>query len=109
MNSRARPQIQDIIRRADRVGIMLDHEDGVSQIAQSLKRVEQGVVVALVQSDARLVEDVKHADKRRADLRGEADTLRLAAAQRAALAVEREIAEADVFQKAEPRADFLDD
>jgi hypothetical protein len=29
--------------------------------------------------------------------------------KRAALAVQREITEADVFQKAEPRADFLDD
>ena len=29
--------------------------------------------------------------------------------KRAALAVEREIAQADVFQEAEPRADFLDD
>ena len=62
-----------------------------------------------MQADARLVQNIKHADERRADLRGEPDALRLAAAQRAALAVEREITEADVFQKAEPRADFLDD
>ena len=74
-----------------------------------LQRGEQPVVVALVQADARLVQNVKHADQPRADLRGQPDALRLAAAQRAALAVEREITEADIFQKAEPRADFLDD
>ena len=51
----------------------------------------------------------KHAHQAGADLGGQPDALRLAAAERAALAVEREIAEADVFQKAEPRPDFLDD
>ncbi len=62
-----------------------------------------------MQADARLIQYVKHADEARADLGGQPDALGLAAAERAALAVEREIAEADVFQKAEPGADFLDD
>ena len=62
-----------------------------------------------MQADARFVQNVQHADQRRANLRGQPDALGLAAAQRAALAIQREIAEADIFQKAEPGADFLDD
>ena len=49
---------------------------------QAFERVEQLAVVALVQTDARLVEDVKHAHQRRADLRGETDALIFAAGKR---------------------------
>ena len=60
-----------------------------------------------MQSDARLVQDVEHAHQARADLRGQPDTLRFAAAERAALAVQREVAQADIAQKAQPGPDFL--
>ena len=109
MDARARPEIQNVIRRTNRVRVVFDDKHGVAQIAQAFERVQQPVVVALVQADARLVQNIEHADERRADLRGEPDALRLAAAQRAALAIQREITKADVFQKAQPRADFLDD
>src|SRR4051812_17697804 len=59
-----------------------------------------------MQTDARLVQNIKDTDKARADLRGEADALGLAAAERAAFAIQREIAKANVFQKAESRANF---
>ena len=60
---------------------MLDHQHGVAQVAQTLERGEQPVVVALVQADARFIQHIQHADERRADLRGQADALRLAAAK----------------------------
>jgi hypothetical protein len=62
---------------------MLDHDDGVAEVAQALERVEQARVVALVQADGGLVEHVEHAGEAGADLRGEADALALAARQRA--------------------------
>ena len=37
--------------------VVLDHDDGVAEIAQSPEGGEQAFVVPLVQSDARLVED----------------------------------------------------
>ena len=58
--------------------------------------VEQARVVALVQADRRLVEDVEHADQRAADLRRQPDALRLAARQRRRRAVERQVVEPDV-------------
>ena len=66
-------------------------------------------VVALVQADAGLVEDVEHADQRRADLRGQADALRLAAGQRGRGALQGQVAEADVVEEAQALADLLDD
>ena len=60
-------------------------------------------VVALVQADAGLVEHVHHARELAAELAREADALRLAAAQRRARAIEREVVEPDVRGRNESR------
>ena len=98
-----------IVGDADRVLVVLDHDHGVAEVAQPLQRFEQPRVVALVQADRRLVEHVEHAGQARADLRGEADALALAARQRAGGAREREIIEPDVDQERQPVADLLQD
>ena len=76
------PEIDDVIGGAHRLLVVLDDDDGVAEVAQLLERGEQSRVVALVQPDRRLVEDVQHADEARADLRRETNALRLAARQR---------------------------
>ena len=91
--------VDDVVGGADRVLVVLDDEDGVAEIAQALERLEQARVVALMQADRRLVEHVEHAGEARADLRGEADALALAARQRAGGARERQIVEADVVEE----------
>jgi len=62
--------------------IVLDHDHRVADVAQMLEGGEQLAVVALVQSDRRLVEHVDHARQLAADLAGEADALPLAAGER---------------------------
>ena len=58
---------------------MLYHNHGVTQVAQMNQGREQALVIALVQADGRLVEDVHDADQSRADLAGQANALGLAA------------------------------
>ena len=70
---------------------------------------EQPPVVALMQADRRLVEHVEHAGQLRADLRGEPDALAFAAGERRGAAAEREVADADVDEEAEPIADLAHD
>ena len=60
-----------------------------------VEHVEQLVVVALVQPDRGLVEDVEHAHEARADLRREPDPLRLAARQRGRRPLQRQVPDAD--------------
>ena len=72
------------------------------------QRVEQPLVVARMQADRRLVENVQHADQAAADLPGQPNPLRLAAGKRRRRALEREIFEPDVLQEAKPAADFLE-
>ena len=50
--------------------VVLYHDDGVAQVAQLLERLDEAVVVSLVQADTRLVEDVEHVDQLGAYLRG---------------------------------------
>ncbi len=102
-------QVDDVVGLADGVLIVLDDDDGVAEIAQIDQRVEQPLVVALMQTDRGLIENVHDADQSRADLAREPDALRLAAGQRIGAAIQGEIAEAHVAQKSQPIADFLDD
>jgi len=73
---------------------------------EPLEHVEQDPVVAVVQADGRLVQDVADAAQVRTQLRGEPDALRLAARERRRGAVERQVAQADLLQEVEPAIQF---
>ena len=79
----ARPgaEVDHVVGRPHRVFVVLDDDHGVALIARAAQRFQQPVVVARVQADRRLVEDVEHADQAGADLRGQPDALALAAGQ----------------------------
>jgi hypothetical protein len=64
------------------------------------QRVQQHAVVARVQADGGLVQHVAHALQVAAQLRGQADALRLAAAERGRGAVQRQVAQAHLGQEA---------
>ena len=53
--------VDDVVGLADRLLVVLDDDDGVAGVAQVLQRGQQPAVVALVQTDRRLVEHVEHA------------------------------------------------
>jgi len=102
-------EVHDVIGGVHGFVIVLDDDDGVALIAQVLQRAEQHLVVARMQADRRLVQDVDHADEAATDLPGEPDALRLPAGQRRCGAVQRQIVETAAQQKAEPAADFFQD
>ena len=98
--------VDDPVRRAHRVLVVLDDDEGVARVAQALQRADQPCVVALVQPDARLVEDVQHADQAGTDLRRQPDPLRLTAGQRPGRPPQREVVEPDVDQEGHTGADL---
>src|SRR5690606_23377115 len=109
VHARAGPEIDDVVGGENRFAVVLDDEHGVAEIPQMDQRLEQALVVALVQADRRLVEDIHHADEPGADLAREPDALRLTAGKRVRASVEREVAEPDVDEKADPAPDLGDD
>src|SRR6185436_14891536 len=86
---------------ANRLLVVLDDHDRVALGNELLDRREQQRVVARVQADRRLVEDVADAAQVRAELRREPDALGLAAGQRRRRAVEREISQSDEIEEGE--------
>ena len=80
--ARARAHVDEPVGRAHHLLVVLDDEHGVAEVAQPLERSDELVVVALVETDRRLVEDVEHADELRADLGRQPQALRLAARER---------------------------
>ena len=109
MNSRTGADLDDMVGRPDRIGVVLDNNHGVSQISQPPQRLDHLDVVLRVQSDARFVEHVQHAHQSRPDLRRQANALRLAARQCRRSAVEAEIVQPDRNQQFEPSGDFFQD
>src|SRR3569623_2136630 len=91
----ARPHVHYIIGGTDRVLVVFDHDHGVAEAAQVFERVEQALIVALVQADRRLVELVHHAHQAGADLARKTNALRLAARQSVVTAKARELVETD--------------
>ncbi len=88
---------------------MLDDDDRIAEVAQIGERTEQALVVALVQSDRRLVEHIHDADQAGADLAGEADALGFAAGERVGATIERQIIETDVDEEFQALVDFTRD
>lgn len=107
--ARAGADVHDPVGDLDGVLVVLDDDERVAHVAQPHEGLDQPVVVALVQPDGRLVQDVEHADESGADLGGQPDALGLAAGERAGRAVEREVVQADVDQEPQPLVDLLED
>ena len=55
MNTRTRADIDHPIGLEDRVLIMLDHDNGIAEIAQPLQRAEQPLIIPLMQAYRGLV------------------------------------------------------
>src|SRR5690606_21720854 len=77
----ARTDVDEPVGGADRVLVVLDDDERIAQILELDERLDESTVVALVQTDARLVEHVEHAGQSRTDLGRQSDALRFAAAQ----------------------------
>ena len=103
MLTRARPHVNDPIRCSHRVVVMLDHQHRVAEVAHTLERVNEALLVALMQPNRRLIQHIQHAHQLRADLRRQTNALAFAAAQGHGGTRQIQIIEADIHQKRQPR------
>src|SRR5690606_30450864 len=107
LRSGAGSEVDDVIGGQDGVSLVLDADHRVSDVAHLLEDLDEPVVVALMEADARLVQHVDHARELRSHLAGEANALGFTAGQTGPGAVEREVAEPHAIQKAQPALDFF--
>ena len=67
-DTRARAEVDNKISSPHGIFIMLDHDNGITKIAQSLKAFDKPFVVSGMQSNAGFIKDIKNAHKAAADL-----------------------------------------
>ena len=94
------------ICRAHDFLVMLDHDDRVAEILKLLEHTDQAVGVARMEADRRLIKYIQRAYQAAAERRGQVDALTLAARQRVAQTVERQIAQSDFIKIAQTVVDF---
>ena len=109
MDPRAGTHVDEVVRLAHGVLVVLHHQQGVAQIPQMLHGAQQHVVVPLVKADGRLVQNIQHPHERGADLGGQTDALALPAGQGARLTAEGKVLEPHRLQKMEAGADLFQD
>ena len=105
----ARTDVHHVIGAADRLFVVLHHDHGVTEVPQIGQGPEQAVVVPLVQADGGLVQHIHDAHQAGADLAGQADALGLAAGQGLGAALQCQVVESHVHQKAQALGHLLDD
>ena len=92
-------EVEQVVGGGDHFAIVLDQDQRVAEVAEVLQGCEQPAIVARMQADGRLVEDVQHAGQAAADLAGQPDALRFAAGQRRRRPAQRQIVEADIDEE----------
>ena len=106
---RARAHVDQVIAGPHERFVVLDDDDRVPLLLQVAQRGDQPIVVARMQADRRLIEQIQHADQPRADSGRQPHALPFAAAERVGRPIERQIIGADAIEKCKPPHDLRHD
>lgn len=106
VHSGSRAEIDDVVGVPHCVFVMLDNDQGVASLSESLERAKELLVVSGVQPDGRLVQNVEHAAEVGSELGREANALRLAARERGDAAAHLHVAETDFAEKLQAGRDL---
>ena len=108
MDAGFRAHVDEEVRRADDLRVVLHHDDGVADVAEALEDRDEAVGVAGVQADGRLVQDVHRPDQRAAERGHEVHALAFAAGEGVHRAAQGEVPEAHVLDAVQPEDDLVD-
>ena len=106
--TRARSDIDEVIRTADGVLVVLNHHQGVALATERVQCIQKNLVIARMQPNRRLIKDVANALQITTQLCRESNPLCLPATECRCTTVKREVAQPDVMQKLQTRGDFRD-
>ena len=86
---------------------MLHDKYGIFKVPERFKGIEKTLVVPRMQPDTGFIQDIKHTGQSNADLRRKAYALQFTAGKRRNGPVQSQVAQTDIEQKPDPRADFF--
>ena len=70
-----RTDINNIVCLAHGVLVMLNDDQGIAQVAQTLECGQKLIIILLMQADARLIQNIENAGQTGADLGSQSDSL----------------------------------
>src|SRR5262245_8029817 len=109
VTSGAGPEIDDVVRAADGFFVVLDYQHGVAEVAKIFECSQQPVIISMMQTDRRLVQNVEDAAQLRSNLGREPDALTLAAGKRGRRTRKRNVAKTNRIQELQPFNDLVHD
>ena len=99
--------VDDIVGSTHHLLIMLDDNNCVAQVPQAMDDTDEALSITLVEADTRFVQDVERAYEATAELRRESHALTLPTREGAGETVKRQIAQADLIEEGQARADLM--
>src|SRR5690606_22863597 len=94
-----RTNVQKVVSGTDGIFVVLNDNHRIAQIAEVLEGADQSFVIALMQTNTRLIEHVQHTLQAGANLGRQPDTLGLTAGQRRGTAQQIQVIQADVLHE----------
>ena len=107
MFSGSRADIHNVIRRIHGVLVVLHYHQGIAQIPKAFQCCQKLIVVPLVKTDTRLVQNISHAYQPGANLSCQPNPLRLASGKTSGSSCKRQIFQAHINEKADTRPNLL--
>ena len=103
----ARAKLDEVICTAESFLIVLDEDEGVSEVAKMEEEIEEAGVIGGVEADTGFIEDIEDAGEAPADLGGESCAAGFSSRKSVHGAIEGEISETELLKKAEALKDGL--
>src|SRR5437660_5057802 len=106
--ARPRTDVNELVRRQHHFRFVFDNQNGVPDIAEILEYANESRIVARVQANRRLVENVKRADQRSSQVGRKLNSLRFSARQSRSEPVESQVLKTDVDQELQPASNLVE-
>lgn len=105
----ARTDVDDLVRGAHDILVMLDNDDRVTEVHELTEVVDEEAAIARMETDRWFVQDIRDALQASSYLRREPDALRFTAGEGIGTTGERHVSEAHPFQEFQTVADVFQD
>ena len=101
--------IHNTVRCTHGVLIVFHHDQGITQITQMTERIQQFIIISLVQTDTWFIQNIGNTHQTRTNLGSQTDTLSLSAGQSCCGTGKRQIIQSHIHQESDSCPDFLQD
>ena len=99
--------VDDVVGSTHHLLIMLDDDNCIAQVSQTVNDTDEALGITLVEADTRFVQDVERAYEATSELRRESHALALPTGEGAGESVKGQITQADLIEEGQARADLM--